>query len=1369
MPEPELEPANRPSGSFPVVGIGASAGGLEAFMQLLHALPEDTGMAFVLVQHLDPRHDSKLVELLGKSTRMPVLEATHGLAVQPDHVYVIAPDTALALAADGTLQTEARGEGRGPHLPIDHFFRSLAARGNNGAIGVVLSGTGTDGTLGLEEVKGAGGITFAQDEATAKYAGMPMAALHSGCVDLVLSPQRIAGELARIGRHPYLIARPDEEAGPPAVERREEEDLFRSVLALLRTTSGVDFSAYRDTTIRRRILRRMMLRDGSLTAYVDRLRNDRGELDALYQDILINVTKFFREAEVFETLKQRVFPQILAAKQGDAPIRIWVPGCSTGQEAYSLGIALLEFLDDKPVHPPVQIFATDLSDSVSLQKARTGLYPSSLEAEVSPERLRRFFQQEDSHYRISKALRELVVFARQNVAADPPFSRIDLISCRNLLIYLSPTLQKRVIPTFHYALNPGGYLVLGAAETIGAHTDLFAVVDQPQRIYTRKSTGPARPYPHFHAEDHQARLTGAREAAAPPPAAQADWQREADRVAAERYVPPGVLINDEFDILQFRGRTGAFLAPAPGEPSHSLLKMAREGLFMAVRGAVVDCQRSGTAVHRPQVRIRGDGVEREVDLQVMPIGLPQSRERCYLVLFEETSRRATPGEPVATDGMATDSGTELSRTRQELASTREYLQSLIEQQDAANEELKSANEEILSSNEELQSTNEELETAKEELQSINEELTTVNEQLQHRNAELAHLNDDMTNLLASSGVAKVVLGIDLRIRRFTPAAAKLLGLLSGDIGRPIGHLKAGVELADMETLVGEVIASVQPQEREVRGPDGRAYQLRIHPYRTTDNRIDGAVLVLFDIEELRRARTSLRDERDYAQAIVETVREPLLVLDSQLNVQTANSAFYTTFRVAPPQTLGRLLFELGNHQWNIPELREQLAEVLSRNKNFSDFEVRHDFESIGVKVMRLCARRIVREDTNGELILLAIEDRTEAARLEEQDQKHLAQVVEADRSKTVFLAMLAHELRNPLAPIRHAMHILHRADVPDDLAHRMRAMVERQVQQLTRLVDDLLDIARINKGRVELSKQRLELGALLRAVVEAARPACEAKRVALTTSLPESAVVLDADATRLFQVVGNLLSNACKFTDPGGQVRLSLESNGDYAVVRVSDNGIGIAAEQVPHVFDMFMQADNSPAHSRGGLGLGLALVKQYVEAHGGTASATSQGVGRGSEFALHLPMPRGSGALTGEAQPAAPFAPALPVVPRRILIVDDSVDGAESLAIVLRHLGHDVRTAPDGPAALTLISAWRPEVVLLDIGLPGMDGYEVAQRIGQLPWRKDLRVIALTGWGQATDRAHTAEAGFDAHLVKPVDLETLIAEIGAVPPRAPR
>src|SRR5271166_7038509 len=632
-------PAESPGGTevlrsrdapFVVVGVGASAGGLEALSDLLANLPEKTGMAVVVVQHLDTQHESKLSNLLSRVTHLPVLEATQNLAVQPDHVYVIPKNTTMTIAR-GVLHLAPRGGVRGTHLPIDLFLKSLAEDRQSAAIGVILSGTGSDGTLGMEEIKAAGGITFAQDESSAKYPGMPQSAASSGCIDLVLPPDQIARELARIGQHSYVA--PDQAAQAGAGPSAEDDIHFRKILAILRAAFRVDFSAYRETTVRRRILRRMMLHTkDNLAEYIQLLKRDRAEVEALYQDILINVTSFFREPQTFEALKESAFPEILKTKNWDTPIRVWVPGCSTGQEAYSLAIALVEFLEQQPVRPPIQIFATDLSETVSLVKAREGVYPENIEAEVSPERLRCFFTKEQETYRISKSIRYMCAFAKQNVTADPPFSHLDLISCRNVLIYLTPVLQRRVIPTFHYALNPSGFLLLGASETVGSFAGLFGVVDPKFRIYAKKAAGLPQ-YPHFYGGDV---LTGepADVQHTPLTSAPLKWQRAADFVVLNEYAPAGVLVNDQFDILQFRGQTGDYLAPPPGEPSHNLLKMAREGLMLPLHDLVNECRQGNAPVRRSRVQIRGEGAIRETDIVVLPVKLPDSNERCCVVMFE---------------------------------------------------------------------------------------------------------------------------------------------------------------------------------------------------------------------------------------------------------------------------------------------------------------------------------------------------------------------------------------------------------------------------------------------------------------------------------------------------------------------------------------------------------------------------------------------------------------------------------------------------------------------------------------------------------------------------------------------------------------
>ena len=812
---------------------------------------------------------------------------------------------------------------------------------------------------------------------------MPQSAARSGCVDLVLPPDQIARELARIGQHSYVAPDQADQAG--AGPSAEDDVHFKKILAILRAAFRVDFSAYRETTVRRRILRRMVLHTkDNLAEYIEYLRKDPPEVEALYQDILINVTSFFREPQTFEVLKESVFPEILKTKSQDTPIRLWVPGCSTGQEAYSLAIALVEFLEQQPVRPPIQIFATDLSETVSLVKAREGVYPENIEAEVSPERLRRFFTKEQETYRISKSIRDMCAFAKQNVTADPPFSHLDLISCRNVLIYLNPVLQKRVIPTFHYALNPSGFLLLGASETVGSFAGLFGVVDPKFRIYAKKAAG-LRQYPHFHGEDTYARESVDTQVTSLS-VSSADWQREADRVVLREYTPAGVLVNDDLDILQFRGQTGDYLAPPPGEPSHNLLNMAREGLLLVLRDALNECRQGNTPVRRTGVQIRARGAIRETDLRVLPVKLPSSGQRCHLVLFEEPRH-----EPAAVSGSAADAKgpnsparwlprwlrrpfprattsvaagvsappdeREVDRLRQELAAMRDYLQSVIEQKDTVNEELKSANEEILSSNEELRSTNEELETAKEELQSVNEELVTVNEQLISRNVELTRVSDDMTNLLGSANVPMVAVGVDLRIRKFTPAAGKVLNLLPADVGRPIGELRSVVEVSDLEALIAGVIDTVRTQEREVRDRAGHWYTLCIHPYRTAENKIDGAVVVFGDIDEAKHAQMRLKESGEYAQSIVETVREPMLILTADLRVKSANQSFYQTFRVKPEETENLFLYDLGAGQWNIPSLRTLLEDILPGHHTFEEHEVEHDFPVIGHRVMLLNARR----------------------------------------------------------------------------------------------------------------------------------------------------------------------------------------------------------------------------------------------------------------------------------------------------------------------------------------------------------------------------------------------------------------------------
>lgn len=1325
--------------SCPVVGVGASAGGLEAFTQLLSALPADTGMAYVLVQHLAPTHASALAEILSRATEMPVMEVHDEPTVQPNQVYVIPPGRNIVIAR-GALQLLPR-EGRGQVRAVDQFFRSLAEDSRHRAIGVVLSGTATDGTLGLEAIKAEGGITFAQDR-SAQHEGMPHSAIASGCVDFVLPPDEIAREIVRIGQHGFALQEP-----PQTFDRPD----LAPVVQCLHDATGVDFSNYKFNTLYRRVTRRMLLRKiARVLDYVKMLRETPGEAEALYQDILIGVTRFFRDPEAFEALKKIVFPRLVKDRSRHDPVRVWTIGCSTGEEAYSLAIAYTEFAEAAGNSVPrLQVFATDLS-AVGIEKARAGIYSKDIAQDVSPERLRRFFADVDGSYRIIKTIRDACVFSRHNLTADPPFSRIDLISCRNLLIYLEPALQQKVMPTLHYALKPAGFLWLGNSETIGSQRNLFEAEDLKHKIFIKKP-GSSAGHGHFPlqqgGEPRPLSISSTARAGDVP----MDLHREADRILSTRFAPPGVLVSADLEILQYRGDTGMYLAPAPGKASLNLLKMLREGLLVPVRAAVLKAGKDASPIREEGLRVKSNGGYHEFAVEVLPVKGHGTNETGFLILFEEPGTAGVVDHPTPKENHA-DSSTEPDNARltQELAATREYLQSIIEQQETVNEELQSANEEAQSANEELQSTNEELETSKEEIQSSNEELATVNDELNNRNAELTRANNDLVNLLGSVQMPIVMLGPDFRVRRFTPAAEKILNLVPTDVGRSLTELKLNVDnLPRLEPLLTEVLDTVGIKECEVRDRQGRWYLLRLRPYKTLDNKIDGVVMLLVDMDAVKRAQV-------YTENIVSTVREPLVVLDASLRVQTASRAFYEIFHVTPEGTENRPLHELGNGQWDIPELRRLLGQVLPRDDQVSDFEVQHEFEQIGTRTMMLNARRLIQAPDCPPLILLAIEDITQRKQAE-------ASLAEADRRKNEFLAMLAHELRNPLAPIRNALHILRLGETDHEAIRSASATMERQVAQMVRLVDDLLDVSRISRGKIDLRRGRIELASVVHHAAEASRPAMTAAEQDLTISLPPEPVYLMADPIRLAQVVGNLLNNACKFTDKGGRISLAAALEGGEAVIRVKDNGIGIAADQLHRIFDMFMQVDTSLERSVSGLGIGLSLVKNVVELHGGNVEAHSAGAGQGSEFVIRLPV------LLDGVQPRVATTVGEPPPPtlRRVLVVDDNRDSADSLALLFRLTGNETRTACDGLEAFKAAATFRPEVILLDIGLPKMNGYEACRRIREQPWGKSMILVALTGWGQTEDRQKSKDAGFDGHLVKPVDyaaLMVLLAELLPTP-----
>ncbi|HEX3694105.1 MAG TPA: CheR family methyltransferase [Polyangia bacterium] len=967
----------------PVAGVGASAGGLTAFTQLLRGLPPNPGMALVFVQHLSPTYESALPELLSKETHLPVSQATNRTQIAINHVYVVPPNAELTVV-DGILRLGARPQDKTQYNPIDAFFRSLATWAEGRAFGVLLSGTSSDGVAGLREIRAAGGTALVQEPESTEFPVMPRAAIAAGVADLVQAPEQIATSLARLVAHPLLAERERTQVAP---ESLFSEIQMRRIFTLLRWATAVDFSRYKEPTIRRRLQRRMLLQKvADANHYIKLLEEKPAEVQSLYQDLLIQVTRFFREPESYVALTSKVFPRLTEDRPQEGGFRIWIPGCATGEEAYSVAIVLLEFLGDQANQVPIQIFATDVSDR-AIERARAGLYPETISEDVSPQRLRRFFSKLDGNFQISKAVRDLCVFAHQDLTRDPPFSKLDLIVCRNVLIYLDPGVHKKLMSLFHYALKPNGFLMLGRAESTGSYGDYFQTIEKKHRIFLRKPSA-ARTDLEFHPVDPTALKAPPSRRPSQPAREGNGFQSEATRILVSRFAPPGVIVDSDLRIVQTRGQTSAFLELSPGEPNLNLFKMLREGLLFGAREALNQARKTGQAARKEGIKLRLNGERQTVDIEVIPLAAAPAGERHYLVLFEPSAAgRSAAAEPAhrpsarAAGSLARQKnrGRQLDDTRvlelrQELAASREYLQSIIQDLEATNEELQSANEEILSSNEELQSTNEELDTAKEELQSTNEEINTVNEELQSRNEEMSRANGDLVNLLAGVQIAIVFVTSDLRIRRFTPMAEKALNLIASDVGRPIGNIRPNIDCPDLETLIKEAVDNVIVKEREVQDRDGNWLLLRIRPYKSLDNRIDGAVLVLLDIDALRKHEQRSQQAQDLAGAILDSVERPMMVLDAEMHVVAANRLLTQLLRRDHPEVVGKPLAALVNADWNIAELKDRIAKIRPGDRPLDLFDVPRAIDGSESQKVVLRARKFDGGMRRSPLALLSLEE-----------------------------------------------------------------------------------------------------------------------------------------------------------------------------------------------------------------------------------------------------------------------------------------------------------------------------------------------------------------------------------------------------------
>jgi len=1204
---------------FPVVGIGASAGGLEAVKQFLQAVPKKSAMAYVFVQHISPTHESLLPEILEKFSNIPVLQITDNIHLEQDHFYII-PSNKIVRAEDGVLKLEELDGKRHKIKVIDFFFSSLAVVHQSFAVGVVLSGTLDDGALGLQVIKSYGGITFAQDEGSAAFDSMPKSAINTGAVDFILPPAKIAEHLISINS-PFHADYSKKEIADTLPQH--DEEIFRQLLTVLRVRRGVDFSYYKQGTLKRRIVRRMALNKiEKPEEYLAFLRENKAEQDDLYNDMLISVTNFFRDSGSFELLCNTIFPALLKHKTANEPLRIWVAGCATGEEAYSMAICLQEHLGDRSSAMTIQIFATDISET-AIAKARSGIYRATDLTGLSDSRLQQFFTKLDGSYQVNKVIRDMCVFANHNLMKDPPFSKVDLVSCRNVMIYLEPVLQKRALNTFHYALNDNGFLMLGKSESVGNNSDLFSSYNNHEKIFSRKgergrfmpvaSVGNER---SFKEADRGIQNDSGKQ----------DVYKIAGETILSNYAPASVLVNESFDIIQFFGKTERWLTIAAGKASLNLLKMAREGLAFELRNLLHLAKKNRVAAKKDAVLFNFQHAEEYVNIEVAP--LLNLLEPYYLVLFVK-SQNANAATPIVTTGktkkgLTDPRNVEIEQLKKELMQARSDMRTVTEEQEAVNEELQSANEELLSGSEELQSLNEELETSKEELQSTNEEITIVNSELVDRNDQLNH------------------------------------------------------------------------------------------------------------------ART-------YAEGIINTIRDPLIILDKDLKVIRATNGYYNKFKVTEKETEHQYVYNLGNQQWNDPLLRNMLESILPEKKKFTDFEVSHTFPNIGYKVMQLNAQQL--DKVNGEqVILLAIEDITDQRRVEEgfaevetlfrESKERLKLAVDAaemgtwdynvltqelildHRSKVLvdlspndkveynqyldliqiedrnlfekafeqaisginkgefeqefrtnenknkkikwikskgkvyfneqgiafrfvgtsldittqktldeankellkkkddFMSIASHELKTPITTLKASLQLLDRMkDNPAKISPMLIVRANKSMEKINTLIDDLLDVSKINHGQLQLNKTRFAISKLIKECCEQILNA-DILKTLITGDL---SIEIEADSERIDQVITNFVNNALKYAPESKEIVIHIEKLNNSAKVSVIDKGPGVATEKRPHLFERYYQADYSN-NSYSGLGLGLYISAEIIKKHGGDIGVDSE-IDKGSTFWFTLPM----------------------------------------------------------------------------------------------------------------------------------------------------
>ena len=1325
-----------------VVGIGASAGGLEALERLFEGMPPDTGMAFVTVQHLSPDFKSLMDELLARRTSMPIHRIDDGMSLEANAVYLLPPRKELIVSGGRLLLTDK--DPAELSLPIDHFLRSLAQDYGRRAIAVVLSGTGSDGSRGLEEVSTAGGLVIAQTERSAKFDGMPSAARATGLVDLSLDPEDMPNALLRYRERPDIA----QLVTAFEIVAADEDDLT-AIFRLLRDQHGIDFSYYKLNTVVRRTERRLQLnRIDSVQNYVTRLREDPHELNSLYRDLLVGVTRFFRDEEAFDRLGEEV-DELLASMEPDSEFRAWVAGCATGEEAYSIAILLDERVraSGKPIQ--LRVFATDVHKA-SLEVAGAGVYSAESIGDISPDRLATYFTQTGEGYVVNKAIRQTVVFAPHNIIKDAPFTRVDLISCRNLLIYLQPSAQKKAVSLFHFGLKTRGLLCLGPSESTGELTDEFDTVDSHWSLYRKRrdvrlATELGDP---LRTAGRQLRKSGLPEIDTPRTRLSDLNLLGAYDALLETFMPPGLLIDEHHQLLHVFGDAGRFLHHHAGRVGGDLLSLMDSRVRLAITAALRQVQVNGRAVTLKALQLASTEGESRVSVTVRPVANRQSEATEFLLSFEPVCESKTDGGAALPSDAEIAEGVHVEALESELRHAKENMQALIEELETSNEELQATNEELVASNEELQSTNE-------ELHSVNEELYTVNAEHQRKIEELTTLTNDLENLLNSTQVHKLFMDRELRIRRFTAGMGQVFHLIPDDVGRSIDGFHYRISRPGLRDELHQVLRTGEPIEDEVQDEHGTWFLLRILPYQTPLG-IEGILLTLVDIQRLKQTEEALQlsDER-FERAVRGS-------MDALWDWQVGTKEFYCSPHIwemlgdmdstQPPsvESLQELL-----HPDDATTVRDALTQHLDGDGT-RPYDVTCRVRCRNGEYHWFHARGQAERDRTGRPIRMAgsIRDVTDLRQLVEDRERQV-------RQRDTFLATLSHELRNPLGAVAASITLLHQDESLTHQQHEVVARIERQTDHMKVLLEDLLDVARITEGKIELDCEPVLLSDVVETAAEPLGGLIASREQLLHIALPDHPIWVHGNPARLRQVIGNLLTNAVKYSPAGESIQLVVEMSDADAdappsvVIRVIDNGVGIPDDELNRIFEPFEQSERSLDRSDGGLGLGLTLARSLIQLHGGEITAHSGGAGRGSEFAVTLPVVEAHESTNGRPRAASERAP-LNAPPLSIVIVEDNEDARSSLKQLLQHGGHSVHAAADGRSGLELILSAQPDVALIDIGLPMLNGYELARKIRNHEQLNDVHLIALTGYGLPADQTAATDAGFDTHLTKPLNISSL-------------